>query len=811
MIAVDAAIDAMVVDAAPECEPTDEICNDADDDCDGRLDEGLGKGGFCQPDGECGGGELECDDEGGVRCSTAPGGTDDESAAEICDDLDNDCDGEADEDPEMLSAPCYSGNPAELGVGACRAGTRACLAGGILGDCEGEIGPSRDICNGIDDDCDGALDEAFEPEGCGVGLCAALARPSQCDGGDLIPCTPGEGDVDDATCDGVDDDCDGEVDEDYAPVAGCGEGACGAAATPSSCVGGVETPCQPGAAADNDSTCDGVDDDCDGETDEDYQAVVRCGTGACADNATPSSCTEGVETPCAPAMPAADDAVCDGEDADCDGRTDEDYVVVDTCGVGACADAATPSSCVGGIETACAPGDAAADDAVCDGVDSDCDEAVDEDYVVVAECGVGACRADATPSSCVDGGEIACAPGDEGVESVDVCDGVDEDCDGRVDEAVEPTAEDTRVSEGDFTSIASSLAWNGDGYGVAWQDARAGNAAMQIRFRQLDADGATETADTQISTIAGAHREPSLAWTGVGYGVVWSSNSDVRVELFFSAVSAAGAKVGVDRKLTTGFAGEARRPSLVFDGAGFAVAWQDTRNNPGGGAVSPISDIYFGRFTLNQAGEPIFSETRVTTTDADSVLPSLVRTDTGYAVAWTEIGGGTQNIMMQRLTVGGVLDGDPIAVTDTDSTSSTPSLAWNGNGYGVAWQDTRSGQVQIWFQEINANGGLVNAAVRVSQDNRASSAPSLVWNGDGYGVAWQDGRNVSNFEIWFSHLGLNGVPSALGDVQISNAPGLSFTPSLVWTGARYGAAWDDRRIANNNAEIYFTSGPFGCP
>jgi PAS domain S-box-containing protein len=72
-----------------------------------------------------------------------------------------------------------------------------------------------------------------------------------------------------------------------------------------------------------------------------------------------------------------------------DGTADEDYVADSTCGVGACQTGNTPSSCVAGVETACAPGSAAADDTTCDGVDDDCDGSVDEGLSRSTSCGVG--------------------------------------------------------------------------------------------------------------------------------------------------------------------------------------------------------------------------------------------------------------------------------------------------------------------------------------------------------------------------------------------------------------------------------------
>src|SRR5690606_20579450 len=95
-------------------------------------------------------------------------------------------------------------------------------------------------------------------------------------------------------CNGRDDDCDGAADDGLVPVAtSCGLGACAAVGV-RTCVGGQEVDsCQPGLAADGDATCDARDDDCDGASDEDFLPMgTECGTGACAATGT-LSCVGG--------------------------------------------------------------------------------------------------------------------------------------------------------------------------------------------------------------------------------------------------------------------------------------------------------------------------------------------------------------------------------------------------------------------------------------------------------------------------------------------------------------------------------------
>lgn len=245
----------------------------------------------------------------------------------------------------------------------------------------------------------------------------------------------------DTTCDGVDDDCDGTPDDDYVSQnTSCGIGACSATGSTSCVNGEVQDSCNPGNPAPNDSTCDGIDDDCDGTNDEDYVSLITsCGVGACAAHGA-TSCVNGqVQDSCTPGNPAPNDATCNGIDDDCDGTKDEDYVsVITSCGIGACS-AQGVTSCVNGQEQdSCIPGNPAPDDATCNGIDDDCDGSNDEDYVsVITNCGIGACAAQGA-TSCVNGQEQdSCVPGDPADDDA-TCNGIDDDCDGTTDEDVPP-------------------------------------------------------------------------------------------------------------------------------------------------------------------------------------------------------------------------------------------------------------------------------------------------------------------------------------------------------------------------------------
>jgi hypothetical protein len=115
-------------------------------------------------------------------------------------------------------------------------------------------------------------------------------------------------------CNGLDDDCDRDVDEDLGQSA-CGAGAC--LRVVPHCAMGRPTACTPAPPAPE--TCNGSDDDCDGQTDEGLSGQP-CGAGACQRN---SACENGQWAACVPGAPSPE--VCNGADDDCNGTNDDGF------------------------------------------------------------------------------------------------------------------------------------------------------------------------------------------------------------------------------------------------------------------------------------------------------------------------------------------------------------------------------------------------------------------------------------------------------------------------------------------------------
>jgi hypothetical protein len=449
-----------------------EVAGDGiDQDCDGvdacwrDLDnDGYGTGGAVDAPGlDCAAAvgwatqAGDCQDSGANAVSANPG------AAEICDGIDNDCDGLVDiADPDIPAQGTAwpdadgdgYGTGASLAIGQC--GTLPAGYAPRSGDCD-DRNPQRSPgaaeipYDGLDQDCSGADWNDLD----GDGAVARAAGGQDCD--DSNPgVRPGQPEIPD----GIDQDCSGVPDNGTARFDDDGDGVAE--------IGGdcddTRALVRPGLM----EICDGLDNDCDNTRDEGTECRDDDGDGF---TELQGDCNDGDRR----VNPAQNEADGNGRDDDCDGYTDGRAVDVDHDGF-----AASAGDC-NDNDAAISP---VAPD-VPNGIDDDCNGRVDERTDRSDDDGDGFAE---VTGDCFDGNP-AVFPGAPEVAA----NGLDDDCDGRVDNA------------GDW----------GDGDGDGWT---AGAGDCDDANRDIAPDEA-EVADGVDQDCDGLVDEGVLDADGDGYSV----------------------------------------------------------------------------------------------------------------------------------------------------------------------------------------------------------------------------------------------------------------------------------------------------
>jgi len=332
-----------------------EVCNGQDDNCDGQEDNNLGTPPLCEKqNGVCQGVRKTCGGTlGWLPCTTAVYTAWNSAYQEVetlCDGKDNDCNG-------VLDDP-YAGDLQQIcivGVGECRrAGFTVCNGthDGVV--CNATAGtPTDELCNEKDDDCDGVIDNGFDGKGAlcfaGLGACLRAGVYACSADGWTVECNAVAGTPTAETCNGIDDNCNGTVDDGVSASApNCSKtvGVCnGAKQTCGGAQGWIDCGitdylAYSGGAyeANGETLCDGRDNDCDGQTDENLTNYAP----ACENPVAPAtplrgvcvgarkSCSSGAWQTCGAAQFGLDyqptENRCDFLDNDCDGTVDEGYL-----------------------------------------------------------------------------------------------------------------------------------------------------------------------------------------------------------------------------------------------------------------------------------------------------------------------------------------------------------------------------------------------------------------------------------------------------------------------------------------------------
>ncbi|MCB9640008.1 MAG: putative metal-binding motif-containing protein [Myxococcales bacterium] len=645
-----------------DTKPATEQCDGIDNDCNGQIDDGNFGGGPCLVAGQSGPCErgIEKCVQGSLQCSQ----TVQPQASEICGNgIDDNCNGQVDETPPCNCAPgstqaCYTGDPSTRGKGTCKDGTQICDRTQTWGACVGDKGPSQEVCDNQDNDCDGKTDETLE-QPCGVNKGTCVEGKRRCVAGQWS----------------------------------------------TTCEGAIEPTAE---------TCDNKDNNCDGTVDENLtrSCTTSCGSGI-------QTCENGTWKACSAATGSAE--TCDNKDNDCDGKTDEALT------------RACNSTCGAGTET--------------------CDR----------------------------GQWTNCTAPTAGAE---VCDSQDNDCDGKIDETI-----GDEINLTNDTSLAYyglGVAWDGQAYGVLFRQDKT------IYFQRFDRTGKSLAPAKSITTLNFSPSNLHLIWTGSNYGAFWYVY-DAGYKYTFARISTTGSTLST-KAITIGSSSSAR---FAWNGTYYGAVWYEYTSGTG-------YQIKFQRYTsLGTNTGSIVNVNQASTSFTSSIGIAVSGTDFGISWSDSRISGNSE-VYFRKITTSGTMPDSEVNVSNNASSSSSPVISANGSYFMMVYLDGRSGSTQLHATRVtrstSSRGVNYQLTTQATSPLYIGLSPMTTSTTSDYGLLWGDSRSGKR-QFWFVRLGYLGNTKGT-KTQITNTTGYVYDPKIeAISNTLFGAFWTDTRTGNR--QVFF--------
>lgn len=397
--------------------------------------------------------------------------------------------------------------------------------------------------------------------------------------------------------------------------------------------------------------------------------------------------------------------------------------------------------------------------------------------------GFAAGTPDACGDDCNDTSSLA-HPG--GIEK---CDGVDNDCNGVVDDGavyLPPTDQVVLLSTGDKQATFGGIAFGADAFGVFYA---AEHDSWQTTFTAFDEFVSVTVPPFAVTHVNTDSMAGPVVWNGAVFASAWEDRRDGDFEIYFNRFDQLGNKLGPDLRVTNA-PDFSLRPDLLWDGAEYVAVWHDNRDDSDRGRI-------YGQL-ISAEGTLIGDNVPLTPfgTDADEV--SIAQGESGFAIVFNEAGDTVRQLVFRTLSPDLSQIGERVVVGQNGAASS--ALAWSLDRYVVVW-DTRDvfPGPSILGATLGSDGSILLGERPVTAVAPFARSESIVPLGDRLLFAWAEERDGS-YDIYTKMLGTD-LTDRSPPQKVTNASSDSIGPGLALGGTE-GAAmvFEDNR--SGALEVY---------
>jgi hypothetical protein len=287
-------------------------------------------------------------------------------------------------------------------------------------------------------------------------------------------------------------------------------------------------------------------------------------------------------------------------------------------------------------------------------------------------------------------------------------------------------------------------------------------------------------------TSADIISEPAVASAGVTSLVVWAHRTAQTSAIYATRFSSTGSVLAPAEFQLAEMAYPAHylwSPAVGFDGRNYLVVWTESERNGArqivGVRVTPDGTV------LDSPRIPIVT----------GATPAVAFDGTNYlVVAWEY---WPSRLVATRVTPSGaVLDTTPIVLSSSLESEPTPAVAFNGTNYLVAWvRSEEAARITIRATRVTRDGAVLDpAGLVIAGLAQWSTQHSVASDGAGYLVAWEDQR-FGCCSIFGTRVGAAGNVLDPVGIPIATRGREQLRPASAFDGTNYLVAWDDNRRA----------------